>query len=150
MSRPVVELSEVVTATAAEVWSALVDPDRMGVWLGPFRFVSDGQVGGRFAICGMLTDDHPYKESGVLLERVPGERLRFSHWSPLWSLPDVPEHHAILEFRLTVVAQGTRVDMHQDLPDVEAIAEHASFFWYGALWRLREHFAGSVGPSSSS
>lgn len=141
------ERSVLIPAPAAAVWAALLDPATAPRWLGPFRFVTDGRVGGPFAVVGTL-NGHDYAETGTLLAFEAGHLLRYDHWSPLWRVPDRPEHRAVLTLRLEPEEGGTRLHLRHALPAVEALAEHASFFWRGALESLRVLQTVSIDGSS--
>ena len=132
----VVELTALIRGPVATVWGAILDPERQGAWLGGFRFEGGWTVGAPLALVGTL-NGKPYRESGVLLAFEPERRIRYSHWSKLWRVPESPANRAILTLTLEPHADGTRVLLHHALPDVEAIEPHSRFFWRGGLEQLR-------------
>lgn len=134
MPHKTIELRETISASPAAVWHAITELGPS--WLGGFRFETDWQVGGSFSICGKL-QNKTYRETGQLLMLDPPGVVQYSHWSRLWRLPNLPENHAILTLRLEPENAETRVLLHHELPEVQALAEHSQFFWQGALWRLK-------------
>lgn len=126
-----------ILAPPAAVWRALTDPAQGHRWLGDFRFETDWQVGAPFAIAGRL-NGHDYWERGTLRALEPARLLEFDHFSPLWRLADRPEHYATLSLHLHPSAQGTALTYRHALPAVPALAQHADFFWRGAIYALQQ------------
>jgi uncharacterized protein YndB with AHSA1/START domain len=141
---PGIERSVHIAAPAAAVWPAIVDPEVSRRWLGGFRLVSTWEPGARVSLSGTL-NGHPHEEAGEVLVFEPGRRLRYSHWSRLWRVPDLPENRAVLTIELEPEGEGTRVWIRQALPDVVAIAPHADFFWRVGLGILRKLVEGDPG-----
>lgn len=129
-----IELLQQIPASVADTWRVLVDPDLAPEWLGGFRWVTTWEVGSPFAIEGTL-DGEPYREVGTVVAFEAGRTLAYEHWSPLWRAP--PEVRARLNFSLEADGDGTRLTLRQDLPEVEALAEHSRFFWRVGLVQLR-------------
>ncbi|MFN7145457.1 MAG: SRPBCC domain-containing protein [Myxococcota bacterium] len=132
----VLERSVAVRAAADEVWRVLVDPEQQPRWLGGFRFATTWEVGGAFALGGVLNAAE-YREPGTLLALEPPRLLRYDHWSALWGVPDGPGNRAVLTLTVAPTAEGCTVALHHVLPDVKALPQHAGFFWRGALHQLR-------------
>ena len=129
-------LSQPLSTPPATLWPLLTTRHHSARWLAPFHLESTWTPGGPFAIVGELAGK-PYAETGELLALEAGRRLQFSHWSPLWRVPDVPAWRAVMTWELVDDGDGgCTFGLTHELPDVEAIAEHARFFWQGALWRL--------------
>jgi uncharacterized protein YndB with AHSA1/START domain len=131
---PLVELSVTLTASSADVWRALVDPDLAPQWMG-MRIACSWEVGSAIKITETPLGPR-YSERGTLLAFEPGKLLRFSHWSKLWRLPDAPGNRAVMTMRVEPDGDATRLSLRHELPPVEAIAEHSEFFWRGGLYQL--------------
>lgn len=132
----VVELTTLIRAPVATVWAAMLDPRRQEAWLGGFHFEGGWSVGASLALVGTL-NGKAYRESGVLLAFEPERRIRYSHWSKLWRVPESPANRAVLTLALEPDSNGTRMALHHALPEVEAIEPHSRFFWRGGLEQLR-------------
>lgn len=132
----VLELATVIAAPVAEVWRVLTAPGPDERWLGEFHMTSSWRPGEPFTISGSL-NGHDYRETGIVRAAEPPTLLRFEHWSPLWRVPDLPEHRATMTIRLAPDGEVTRVSLCHELPAVEAIVPHARFFWSVALEQLR-------------
>lgn len=124
-----------VRADAEAVWRRIVDAEAQPAWLGGFRFATSWEVGGAFGLVGTLNGEE-HRETGTLLAFEPARRLRYDHWSALWSVPDHPENRAVLTLSLAPRPEGCVVSIHHVLPAVEALPQHAAFFWRGALYQL--------------
>lgn len=135
-SRPgLVELAQSFPAAPDFVWESMMMPELMPRWLGGFRMVCDWQVGGPFAIKGIL-NRKSYQELGTLLAYEPGQRLQYEHWSRLWRIPNLPENRGIQTLELIPEGAGSLLKLRHELPEVQALPEHSRFFWRGALYQL--------------
>lgn len=124
-----------VRAGADAVWRQIVDSEAQPQWLGGFRFDTPWEVGGAFGLVGLLNGVE-HRETGTLLVLEPARRLRYEHWSALWRVPDRPENRAVFTLTLAPTPDGCVVALHHELPAVEALPQHAAFFWRGALFQL--------------
>lgn len=131
-----VQRSVLIAADPAEVWRVMFAPETAPGWMGGFRVASSWEVGGPFALHGMV-NGAAHEDAGTLLACEPGKLLRYAHWSGLWRVPDTPENHAVMTFRLDPEGDATRVSITHDLPVVLAIAQHSDFFWRVGLEQLR-------------
>ena len=116
-----------IAASPETVFTYLTTNEGMTAWMGQFADL-DPTEGGRFA---MDIAGHPVR--GKFLAVEPPHRVVVS-----WGFPgsdELPAGASTVEFRLTAVPTGTRVDLrHSDLPET-AVAGHADG-WANFLPRL--------------
>jgi uncharacterized protein YndB with AHSA1/START domain len=125
---------EIVIAAAPEtVWQYLIDPDKVGRWMG--RNISfDVRPGGSYR----LEVGPGYGASGEFVELDPPSRLVYT-WG--WEAVDgkenaVPPGSSTVEIELVAAGDGTRLRLtHRDLPTTEAADSHGSG-WDHYLARL--------------
>ncbi|MFW6599979.1 SRPBCC family protein [Propionibacteriaceae bacterium Y2011] len=116
-----------IEARPETVFDHLVTDDGITAWLGQHADV-DARPGGQFAVD---IASHPVRGEYVHVERP--SRVVVT-WGFLGS-PDLPAGASTVEFLLTPVAAGTRVDLrHGDLPD-DGVEGHA-YGWRHFLPRL--------------
>lgn len=127
-----------IAAAPATVFDYLTTNEGMTAWMGHYADL-DARPGGRFAVD---IAGHPVRGAFVHVE--PPHRVVVS-----WGFPgseELPPGASTVEFRLTPIRGGTRVDLlHADLPD-SALPGHAHG-WANFLPRLAIVGAGGdAGP----
>jgi uncharacterized protein YndB with AHSA1/START domain len=134
-----------LSAPPAEVWKALTDPERIKLWMsdGEIEVISDWKTGGSIFIRGNVNGKHEYK--GTILEMQTGLLLRYSSWSEISRLPDRPENYSVVEFRVSPVETGTRLEVSHSNLIAEAAFEHSNFYWGNALEVLKNVIGKSDG-----
>lgn len=116
-----------IAAAPETVFHYLTTNDGMTAWMGQYADL-DPTADGRFAV-----DIAGYPVRGRFLTVEPPRRVVVS-WGFTGS-EDLPEGASTVEFRLTPIAGGTRVDLrHSNLPDTR-VSGHA-FGWANFLPRL--------------
>ena len=59
--------------------------------------------------------------------------LRYSHWSEMSRLPDIPQNRTIITFILDWTGEKTRLTVRHEHFYSEDAYKHANFFWGVAL-----------------
>ncbi|WP_236968926.1 SRPBCC family protein [Microbacterium aurantiacum] len=127
-----------IAAAPEAVFEYLVTNEGMTAWMGQYADL-DPTPGGQFAV---NIAGHPVRGKYLRVERPT--RVMVS-WGFAGS-EDLPAGASTVDFRLTRIASGTRVDLrHSDLPEAE-VRGHADG-WTNFLPRLAAVGAGvEVGP----
>jgi uncharacterized protein YndB with AHSA1/START domain len=139
-AQPIVTSSIDIAASAAAVWRALTEPEKIATWMGGARVESAWHVGSEIAFTGKLPGRaEPYRDRGTVLELERERLLRYSHWAELSRLPDTRENRTTITFDLDAIdGQRTRVGVrHEGFPS-DAAYRHARFFWGHALADLKD------------
>ena len=135
------EHSIVIAAAPAAVWEALTVPAQMTRWMGEpemkVEVLTDWRVGGPIVVRGFHVAQ--FHNTGTVLAFEPPCLLRYSHLDSISRLPDTPENHSVLEFRLTPVAAGTALTIAFSGFPTESIFKHLDFYWRGTLGVLKRH-----------
>lgn len=127
-----------IDATPETVFEYLTTNDGMTAWMGRYADL-DPRPGGRFAV-----DIAGYPVRGEYLHVEPPNRVVMS-WGFAGS-NDLPAGASTVEFRLTPISGGTRVELrHSDLPESE-VRGHADG-WANFLPRLA--IAGAGGDAGA-
>lgn len=128
MAMPEYATSIEIDAPPATVFEYLTTEAGMTAWMGEYAEL-DASPGGRFAV-----DIAGYPIRGRYLQVEPPTRIVVS-WGVAGSA-DLPDGASTVEFRLTALGRGTRVDLiHSGLPET-GLAGHADG-WEHFLPRLR-------------
>jgi len=130
-----IEASIVIAAPPAAVWAALTDPDAMRRWMGEPEMRIDVRTDWRPGSAIVIAGEHhgPFENRGVVLDVVPGRRLRYSHRSSVSQLPDEPGSDSVIGFELMPVEGGTALKVTVDGFPTEGIHRHLALYWRGTL-----------------
>ncbi len=147
-AEPVFTKTIVIDAPATKVWDALTQPMLMKQWMSEtdIDITTDWTEGSRITIRGQLYKK-PFENSGKVITFQPTSELRYTHLSSLSRLPDVPENHTVLSFRLTT-NDATQIDFSIKNFPSETIYKHLAFYWNVSLELLKrfvEKQSGSAG-----
>jgi uncharacterized protein YndB with AHSA1/START domain len=126
----------VVDADRERVWHALVTPEEIAEYMFGARVQSDWVPGSAITWSGEW-QGKPYADKGVIREVIPGELLRFTHYSPLSGAPDRPEHYHTVAISLSGDGDGTVVTLTQDNNRDDAAREESQQNWERMLSGLK-------------
>jgi uncharacterized protein YndB with AHSA1/START domain len=122
-----------VDAPPETVWKALTDPALVRQYFFGTEVESDWQVGSPVTYRGEW-EGTPYEDRGTVLQSEPPNLLVTSYFSPGSGLPDVPENHQHVTYRITAADSGsTLVEVEQDNNRDDQAAEHSSANWAAIL-----------------
>ena len=136
----IAKASKKIGAPVSVVWDALVNPKVISQYMFGTEVVSEWKKGSPIAWRGVWKGE-AYEDKGTILELKPGSILRYSHFSPLSGLPDIPENYHTVTVELAPVGDGTVVSLTQDNNATEQAREHSQKNWeamLGSLKRLLE------------
>lgn len=126
-----------ISASPAQVWAALTDPEQIEKFMFGSRVETDWQVGSPIVWKGEW-EGKAYEDKGEIVEIEPERRLVVTHYSPLGGQPDVPENYHRLIYELENRGTSTHVSLSQDNNATEAAAEHSRGMWEMLLSNLKE------------
>lgn len=136
----VIDESIPIRASAPEVWRSLTDPILMTQWMAEpemkLEIVTDWQIGGRVVIAGW--HHARFENCGTVLRFEPHAVLAWTQLSSVSRLPDIPENHTTIEFRLMALDSGsTSLNLRVTGFPTESIYRHFDFYWRVTLPMLR-------------
>lgn len=132
----VAKASIVIRSMPEEVWHALTNPETIGRYMFGATVVSDMTVGSPIVWKGEW-QGRAFVDKGVILALEPQRLIRYSHFSPLSGLPDVPENYHTVSVHLERERQGVRVTLIQDNNESEEARAHSEGGWTLMLGRLK-------------
>lgn len=121
-----------ISASTNDAWRALTEPDKIAQWMGGARVESKWELGGDITFTGKL-HRKTYRDRGTVLAIEPAKLLKYSHWTKLSRLPDVPENRTVITFSLDWTGEKTRLTVRHERFYSEAAYKHSNFFWGFAL-----------------
>jgi uncharacterized protein YndB with AHSA1/START domain len=146
MEQLTAQVSRHVDAPPAEVWKAITDPARLKRFFFGADVESGWKPGDPIRMRGEFKGK-AYEDKGEIREAVAGQRLSFSHYSPLSGAPDSPENYHLVAFELAPDGDGSKVTLSQSNLDGKvrpSDKEHRAEYeknWQGVLDGLAKEFA---------
>jgi uncharacterized protein YndB with AHSA1/START domain len=143
-----VRRSVLINADPDSVWKTITEPENISAWISekPIKIISEWKLGSGIVFesewNGRLNID-----KGIILELKKPEIFRYSFWTHISRMPDIPENYAVIEFILEEHGTQTLLSVIHSNLIMEAGYEHANFFWIVALneiKKLAEHISNST------
>jgi len=119
------------------VWDALINPETIKKYMFGTTVVSDWREGGNIIWKGEWKGKQ-YEDKGVILQLKPKKLLKYTHFSPLTGLRDVPENYHTVRIELTKLGKFVHVTLSQDNNATEEAREHSEQNWNMMLKGLKE------------
>jgi uncharacterized protein YndB with AHSA1/START domain len=132
----------VIDADRDRVWRALVTPEEIAEYMFGARVESDWVPGSAITWTGEFKGK-PFTDKGVIREVIPGELLRYTHYSPLSGSPDTAEHYHTVNVSLSGDGDGTVVTLTQDRNANEQARAESQRNWERMLTGLKEMIEGA-------
>ena len=131
---PIVVKSVEIFTSTNHVWRALTEPDKIIQWMGGAHVESKWEIGSDITFTGKMPNfNKTYRDRGTVLAMEREKFLRYSHWSKMSRLPDIPQNRTIITFILDWIDEKTRLTVRHENFNSETAYKHASFFWGFAL-----------------
>ncbi|HMG30118.1 MAG TPA: SRPBCC domain-containing protein [Jiangellaceae bacterium] len=126
-----------ISATPAQVWTALTDPEQIKKYMFGTHVETDWQRGSPIRWKGEY-EGKVYEDKGEIVEIEPERRLRVTHFSPLSGQDDVPENYHTLTYEIEERRGRTHLSLSQDNNASAEDAEHSKGNWEIMLAGLKE------------
>lgn len=117
-----------IDAPTAKVWNALVNPEIITQYMFGTTVTSDWVKGGAISWKGEW-QGKAYEDKGTLLNILPGERLQYSHYSPVSGEEDTPRNYHTVTIDLFKQNGETLVRLTQDKNADEDARLHSEQNW---------------------
>jgi uncharacterized protein YndB with AHSA1/START domain len=124
----VAESAAIIEAPPRRVWDVITDPVAAREFMFGAELATDWSVGGPITWRGTW-EGKEYEDKGVIREVEPGQRLVYTHFSPLGGQEDKPENYHTLTWTLQDQDGRTLLTLAQDNNPTAAAAEHSQGMW---------------------
>lgn len=144
MSTTYAQAKTEIRATIEEVWDGLTNPRIVRQYFFGTELSADWRRGGLLYFRGTY-EGRPYEDRGTILDFEPPRLLRFSYWSNLSGVPDLPENRRIISYELEKGASAILLTISQEPVASEAEREESERNWGVVLDGLRSILEGTRG-----
>jgi uncharacterized protein YndB with AHSA1/START domain len=119
-----------INAPVSRVWDVLTNPDLIKLWMSETEIdiVSDWRPGSPIIVRGEL-HGISYENKGTILQFEPDKAFKYSYWSNLSRVPDIPENYSVIDFRLTPLKNQTALTVTHSNIVGDATYKHSEFYW---------------------
>ena len=128
-------VTENLAAPAADVWTALTDPETITKFMWGTHAKSDWKVGSPLTFEGEY-QGKPYREKGTILDVEKNKLMKYTYLSN--GLEDKPENYAIITYRLSGNNGKTTLAFTQEGASDQNALEHSKDGWRSMLSTLKE------------
>ncbi len=126
----------VVDAPRERVWQGLVNPQEIAEYMFGARVESDWLPGSAISWTGEY-QGKPFTDKGVIREMIPGQLLRYTHYSAMSGLPDSIENYHNVTVSLSGDGDGTVVTLTQDNNPDDAARRESQRNWEKMLGDMK-------------
>jgi uncharacterized protein YndB with AHSA1/START domain len=130
-------ITQEISTPAAEVWDALINPEKIKKYLFGTDTHCDWKVGSPLRFTGEW-EGKPYEDKGTILAIEKEKLLSYDYWSNFSGVPDLPENYQIVTFRLNELKDSTEIQLTQKNIRSEEVKSHSQENWRMVLNSLKE------------
>ena len=125
-----------ITADKEDVWDTLTNPEKIKKYLFGTQAISDWKKGSTLKFTGEW-EGKTYEDKGTILDTEPGKLFRYTYWSSMGKLEDMPENYAIVTYELVPAGAETILNIKQDNIANEEAREHSEKNWLYILSEIK-------------
>lgn len=132
-----VKHSIAIKATPERVWQALTDKEIIKQYMFGTETTSDWNEGSRIDFTGSY-EGTEYKDGGIILKIVPEKILKYSYWSSMSGLEDIPENYATIIYTVEAGEDKTILTVEQADSPTEQMADNSDKHWPIVLGTIKK------------
>ncbi|KAA5536402.1 SRPBCC domain-containing protein [Taibaiella lutea] len=126
-----------INATVDTVWDAFVNPAIIKQYMFGTTVTSDWEKGSSITWKGEM-DGKTYEDKGEILEIIPQQKLKYTHFSPSEGTADSKENYHTVTVTLHPDKDQTEVKLSQDKNATEKARESSEKNWNMMLESLKK------------
>lgn len=133
----VAKAETIIDASPEKIWKALTDPAIIKQYMFGSEVISNWKEGSTITWKGKW-QGKDYADYGEILEVIPDSHLKYSHFSPLSGLEDIPSNYHTVTIDLDEIGKQTRLTLVQDKNETEEQKQHSEKNWGMMLESLKK------------
>lgn len=126
-----------LNADKTKVWNALVNPEKIKIYLFGTETLSDWKEGSPIIFQGEW-EGKKYQDKGTILKLTLNEVFEYNYWSSFSTLEDIPDNYSVISFKLSESEGGTILDLTQKGFEKEENKEHSEKSWDFVIGLFKE------------
>lgn len=126
-----------IAASQADVWDALINPEKIEKYFFGTHATSDWKKGSELTFSGVWEGTR-YVDKGTILDTEPEVLLSYNYISSFSKLDDIPENRSIITFTLEKSIGGTLLTLVQKGFESEETLMHSTKNWEAVLANLKQ------------
>jgi len=124
-------------APIAKVWHGLTDPSTVKEYFFGTDLKSDWKVGSPITFSGEW-DGHKYEDGGIILDIDEPRLLKYTYWSSMMGLENIPENYYNITYELSEGDEVTTLVITQDGVKNQEAADHSEQNWKSVFDGLKK------------
>ncbi|HQQ94212.1 MAG TPA: SRPBCC family protein [Bacteroidia bacterium] len=126
-----------ISAKADKVWDALVNPEKIKLYLYGTKAFSKWKKGSELLFTGEFQGKH-YTDKGIILELEAEKMFSYTYWSGFSGSEDKAENYSTIVFELEKAEDGVVLYLRQlGFASVQA-KEHSEKAWQSVLQQIKQ------------
>jgi len=126
-----------INADTCKVWDALINPEKIKVYLFGTETISDWKVGSPIIFQGEY-QGHKYQDKGTIKNIKPNQLMQYDYWSGFSGLEDKPENYSLVTYKLEYANNKTTLILTQTGFVNEQAHQHSLTAWTQVLKTIKE------------
>jgi uncharacterized protein YndB with AHSA1/START domain len=126
-----------INASPDLVWDALVNPEKIKVYLFGTNTSSQWTLGSEIVFEGEYQGQH-YRDKGKITDIQANKILQYTYWTGFSGLEDKEENYSLVRFELKKDGSTTQLLLTQAGFPSEQAAEHSSLAWKQILEAIKK------------
>jgi len=119
------------------VWDALVNPEKIKIYLFGTETISDWKPESEIIFQGEY-QGQKYKDKGIIKELKANEIFSYTYWSGFSGMEDIAENYSLITFKMKIVNNKIILDVVQTGFADEKAYQHSSGAWNNILKQIKE------------
>jgi len=115
-------------APIEKVWHGLTDPATVKEYFFGTNLNSDWKVGSPITFSGEW-EGHKYQDGGIILDIDEPRLLKYTYWSSMMGLENIPENYYNITYELSETEAVTTLVITQDGVKNQEAADHSEQNW---------------------
>jgi uncharacterized protein YndB with AHSA1/START domain len=115
-------------APIEKVWHGLTDPATVKEYFFGTDLKSDWKVGSPITFSGEW-EGHKYEDGGIILDIDEPRLLKYTYWSSMMGLENIPENYYNITYELSETEAVTTLVITQDGVKNQEAADHSEQNW---------------------
>jgi uncharacterized protein YndB with AHSA1/START domain len=125
-----------VDTSLEEAWDSLINPKKIKEYMFGAEVASQWKAGSKITRKGVWKGKR-YVDKGEIIEVIPGEKLKYTHFSALSGLDDRPDNYHTITIKLNDSSNHVHIELTQDNNPTEEARKHSEQNWTAMLKTLK-------------